>query len=85
MGRGAFPRLVLTPTIAMDGGGVPAATLDVGHRPRVIGIEAGDEGPLAPGETVDIGDYEGELTVRLSVPDNCAVGLRAAVLPEAAE
>ncbi len=84
-GRGAFPRLVLTPTIAMDGGGVPAATLDVGHRPRVIGIEAGDEGPLAPGETVDIGDFEGELTVRLSVPDNCAVGLRAAVLPEAAE
>jgi hypothetical protein len=84
-GRGAFPRLVLTPTIAMDGGGVPAATLDVGNRPRVIGIEAGDEGPLAPGETVDIGDFEGELTVRLSVPDNCAVGLRAAVLPEAAE
>ena len=30
-------------------------------------------------------DFEGELTVRLSVPDNCAVGLRAAVLPEAAE
>lgn len=84
-GRGAFPRLVLTPTIAMDGGGVPAATLDVGHRPRVIGIEAGDEGPLLPGETIDIGDFEGELTVRLSVPDNCAVGLRAAVLPEAAE
>ena len=84
-GRGALPQLALTPTIAMDGGGVPAETLEVGLGPRVIGIEAWDEGPLAPGATIDIGDFEGELTVRLSVPDSCAVGLKAALLPAGAE
>lgn len=84
-GRGALPLLALTPTIAVDGGGVPAATLDIGPGPRVVGIEAGDGTALPPCATVEIGDFQGELTVRLSVPDNCAVGLRAALLPRGAE
>lgn len=84
-GRGRLPRLNLTPTVSMDGGGVPAAGVDGVQPPRVLEI-AGREGDVfAPGMTVDIGDFEGELTVRLTVPDNCAIGLRAAVLPETSE
>ncbi|MNR96989.1 hypothetical protein D3C72_281520 [compost metagenome] len=80
-GRGALNRLDLTPTVSMDGGGVAAASLDVVSLPTVMEIE-GEGGEIFPVQPlVDIGDFEGDLTVRLSVPDDCAVGLRASLLP----
>ncbi|AMJ59015.1 hypothetical protein AXW83_00720 [Bosea sp. PAMC 26642] len=84
-GKGHSPWLNLTPTISIDGGGVPAAALDVGWLPRVLGIEGQKGHIFIPGTASDIGDYEGELTVRLTVPDNCAVGLRASLLPETSQ
>lgn len=80
-GRGSLTRLELVPTVSMDGSGVAATSLDGIRAPVVLGI-AGPEGEtIAVQPRVDIGDLEGELTVRLSVPDDCAVGLRAALLP----
>lgn len=80
-GRGPLTRLDLTPVISMDGGGVAAATLDVSSPPIVMEID-GDDGETYPVRPlVDIGDFEGGLTVRVSVPDDCAVGLRASLLP----
>jgi hypothetical protein len=85
LGKGHLRRLSLTPMISMDGGGVAAAALDVLRPPQVLAIEGLGGDVSANGTTADIGDFEGELTVRLTVPDNCAVGLRAALLPETSE
>jgi hypothetical protein len=76
-GQGALSALSLTPMIAMDGGGAPAAGLDLGPVPQVVGVETDGGQAFEAGEAIDFGDFEGELTVRLTVPDNCAVGLRA--------
>lgn len=79
-GRGTPSDLTLTPMIAMDGGGAPAAGLDLGLSPQVVGIETDRGQAFEAGEMIDVGDFEGELTVRLTVPDNCAVGLRAGLI-----
>ena len=81
LGRGALTRLDLTPTISMDGGGVAAAGLDVVSPPVVIEVDGDGDDIFQVQPLVDIGDFEGELTVRVSVPDDCAVGLRASLLP----
>lgn len=81
LGRGALTRLDLIPTISMDGGGVAAAGLDVVSPPVVIEVDGDGDDIFQVQPLVDIGDFEGELTVRVSVPDDCAVGLRASLLP----
>ncbi|WP_269514487.1 hypothetical protein [Brevundimonas subvibrioides] len=79
-GRGAHTLLDLTPTISMDGGDVAAAGLDVVNPPAVIEVEGDGDASFQVQPLMDIGDFEGELTIRVSVPDDCAVGLRASLL-----
>lgn len=79
-GRGAQSRLNLIPTISMDGGGVAASGLDVISPPVVMEVDGDGDDSFHDQPIVDIGDFEGELTIRVSVPDDCAVGLRANLL-----
>lgn len=81
-GAGPLPALELTPTVSFDGGGLVASAMDLEQLPEVLGVD-GPDAYFRPEPVVDIGDFQGELTVWVSVPDNCAVGLRAVLLPEA--
>jgi len=81
-GRGRVTRLDLTPVISMDGGGVPASGVDALHQPRIVDV-TGEEGvSFDPGVSIAIGDFEGSLSVRVTIPDDCAVGLKAMLVQE---
>ena len=78
-GVGREDQLLLEPVVAMDGGHVPVSRLEQGPRPEIISVTGPDGEVLAPGSLVRIGEIEGSFSVRVTVPDNCAVGLQATV------
>lgn len=81
-GRGRMTELDLTPVISMDGGGVAASALDVPRQPRIVEVSGVDGETFLPGSSVAIGDFEGSITVRVTIPDDCAVGLKAGLAAE---
>lgn len=82
-GRGRETRLDLTPTVALDGGGVAASALDLDTQLAVTEVRGPGCETFSCEGPVEIGALEGELTVRVTVPDDCAVGLKATLLQEA--
>ncbi|KQY95024.1 hypothetical protein ASD25_17040 [Brevundimonas sp. Root1423] len=78
-GTGREDQLLLEPVVAMDGGHVPLSRLEQGPCPEIVSVTGPDGDVLAPGSLIRIGQVEGSFTVRVTVPDNCAVGLQAMV------
>jgi hypothetical protein len=79
-GQGHLSHLELTPTISLDGGGVSAVGLDVAKPPRIVEVLDASGEALVLSAPIFIGKFEGELRIRMTVPDDCAVGLKAILL-----
>lgn len=81
-GRGAENLLVLQPALAMDGGSISADRIDGVSSPALVAVE-GPAGPLTVRDGyVPVGDLEGTLTVRMTVPEDHAVTLLASLSQE---
>lgn len=76
-GAGPEDHLLVEPTIAMDGGQVPVSRLDDAPAATIISLCDADGGALPTGPFVPVGDAEGRFEVRVSVPEDCSVGLHA--------
>jgi hypothetical protein len=79
-GTGREDHLVLEPVVSMDGSQVPISQIEVGPRPEILSVIGPDGETQTDQGRVYIGSAEGEFRVRVSVPDNCAVGLRASIV-----
>lgn len=76
-GTGLEDHLFIEPAIAMDGSQVPVSRLDEGPSPTVVSVFGPDGEEMTTGPFIRIDGAEGEYAVRLTVPDDCSVGLQA--------
>lgn len=76
-GQGPEDHLFIEPTIAMDGSQVPASRIEDGPLPILLSLRDPDGEELPTGPFVEVGDLVGECEVRVTVPDDCSVGLQA--------
>ena len=78
-GQGRETHLMLVAAVAMDGGQVPAERLEGAPAPEILAITGPDGEHFPVGPSTDIGATEGAFTVEVTVPDDCAIGLQAAL------
>lgn len=78
-GVGPEDYLYVEPAIAMDGGQVPVSRLDDGPSPLITAISGPDGENHTTGPAIRIGATEGRFDIRITVPDDCSVGVQAKI------
>lgn len=78
-GQGPQDELVLTPAFAVEGATVSLEESAGAIRPRILGVRDAEGRSLEGTGRVRVGALEGEITVLVTVPDDCAVTVGASL------
>lgn len=84
-GAGPEDHLLVEPAIAMDGHHVPVSRLEGAPPATVLSVRDSCGHELPAGPCVPVGQAEGEYEIRVSVPEDCSIGLVAAMGAGASE
>jgi hypothetical protein len=79
-GRGPQDELVLIPAFAVEGGSVSLEESAGAVPPRILGVRDAEGQRLEGTDRVWVGDREGEISVLLTVPEDCAVTVGATLV-----
>jgi len=78
-GMGPDVAIEAEPVLAVEGGAMAASVSDTNRTPQVLGISLPGTGLETTDSILNVGKENGTLRIIVSVPDDCAVGLKLAL------